>query len=148
MTCKCPFPLQITSWYLHWLFSSLVLSVLLTSDVFACCVLLESHIHRAFIAAFSYGTSNSADCTQGGTGRDNQPFWMPAFIYSHPSVQISFRNDSHEDTQEKWCQVLCMEHMIKPKCFRNIALGLCAHLAALRRTDPALPWWELVRINK
>lgn len=58
---------------------SLLLSVLLPSDLFARSVLcpsLEKHIHMTFIAAFSYGTSNSqlstTACTQGGTDRDIQ----------------------------------------------------------------------------
>lgn len=112
------------------------------------CITWKPHSQGIYCSFLLWHQQLSADCTQGGTGRDNQPFWMPAFIHSHPSVQISFGNDSHEGTQEKWFQVLGMEHMIKPKCFGNTALGLCAHLGALRRTDPALPWWELVRNNK
>lgn len=61
---------------------------------------------------------------------------MSAVIYLHLNVQISFGNDSHEGTQEKWFRVLGMEHMIKTKCFGNTALDLCAPLAGTKENRP------------
>lgn len=78
---------------------ALITAGLPTSDLLASYILcpsLEKHIHMMFIAAFSYGTSHpqqsSAACTQGSTGKDNHHLGIAAFIYSHPSVQISFGN--------------------------------------------------------
>lgn len=62
-----------------------MLSVLLTSDVLACCVFLESHIQRIFIAAFSYGTSNSQLTAHKGAQLDTINPSEPQPLFTHIS---------------------------------------------------------------
>lgn len=69
-------------------------------------------------------------------GHRNQPFWMPAFIYSQPSVQFSFGNYSHEGTQEKLFQMLGMEHMIKNEVLWEHCFGSLCALGSTKESRP------------
>lgn len=103
----------------------------------ACCVLLESHIHRAFIAAFSYGTSTSQLTAHKGAQVEaiNPSEWQPLltyismcrFLLKMIPMRVHKRNDLECWVWSTWS---------KTKCFGNTALGLCAPLAGTKENRP------------
>lgn len=106
------------------------------SDVFACCVLFESHIHRAFTAAFSYDTSNSQLIAHKGAQVEtiNPSECKPLFTHI-PCADFFWKWFPWGYTREMISRV-GMEHMIKTKVLWEHCFGSLCALGCTKESRP------------
>lgn len=108
------------------------------------CITWKPHSQGTYCSFLLWQQQLSAHCTQEGSGRDNHPFWMTAFIYSHPNVQISFGNDFKCWVWSTWWKTECFGAVCALGCTReNRPCSAVVGAAPNRQViNPAVNWTQ------